>query len=142
MGSEKDGPFSALIDALPDTLPVSPKIMGEEVEDAIARLPETARAYARKAYLPPGDSRALFDALANEIESLRASLTRVEEERDEAVKALEPLAAAAPIWPEEYWADDHRTHDTRGCNFTIGEYRRAATLAKRLSRANEEKASG
>lgn len=68
------------------------------------------------------------------IESLRASLTRVEEERDEAVRLFEPILVAADLADgSDIWKDD-KVWGLRGVQ--LGSLRKMAALKARLSRAS------
>lgn len=77
--------------------------MNESVADAIARLPQTAREFARKLELPPGDSRALFDALADRVDALTREL-------EEAKKAMAPFAHF-----DREWRGWHARQVAAGC---------------------------
>lgn len=97
--------------------------MGEEVEekrDLIVRLNESAYAWDGIDPTIPGELREAADTT----ESLRASLTRVEEERDEAERVLERIsggteldeewfAESPPIWAQ----DDFNGNSAASCGY-------------------------
>lgn len=117
--------------------------MAEDVEELVKRLRGLLRrappqytgglqGYAAAAMV----DRDTINQAADTLESLRASITRVEEERDEAVKALEPFAQEAEVWGayEGTLALCDPEGDVSPFNVTMADVRRVADVHARLSR--------
>ena len=79
--------------------PPEPKIMGEEVEEKRCDILEEIRD-AKDGYVTRSDLIAIMSDAGKQIESLRASLTRVEEERDALTKERNGMGGALVIAAE------------------------------------------
>jgi len=131
--------------------------MGEEVEEILSAAEREALRMFGHEMEPDGDETKLarrvlecpntgndgwYSAsaitLAAAYLSLRASLTRVEEERGEAVKALEPFAQAntygGAAYPDGVYSISFSAGDRR---VSSSDFHTARDVHKRLSRANE-----
>lgn len=105
----------------------------ESTEDP-KHLPAHLERIAQRDYVGVNEGYWVLRDAAVQLRDLRASLSRAEAERDEAVKALGPFAAEYNGRrcrdEKDHWPPFHNAHA-----MTVGDLRMAADLCARLSRA-------
>lgn len=112
--------------------PPEPKIMGEEVEEKRCDILEEIRD-AKDGYVTRSDLIAIMSDAGKQIESLRASLTRVEEERDALTKERNGMGGALVIAAERLRVAASRV-DRADTEFGFRQWAEEAERASDLSR--------